>query len=196
MSSIPIKRFYLTTDQSAPWEGVAFTCEVGSDELAEALKACFPQHRNLRERKHAAAIQFLTNELLEMSSGNGSQSLVKGRRSGPGPEVGPKDARGSVQLPTTLSAAHSPATSDCSSSVREKRDSSVTSSTPTTQSLYIDPSIATHSSQFVFNATDGRTMPQKSKRKMTAKERIEYKETRKRGACSKCKRLKGKVSTI
>lgn len=193
MSAIPIKRISPTTDQTAPWEGVEFVHEVGSDALIEALRTCFPRYRNLRERKHAAIIQFLTAELAEMLSSNTRHASAVHTNGASGPEVALKDVRGSVHLHNPLSAAPSPASSECSSAPREDINNPTASSMPITQPSFIDPAAATHSSQYVFHAVDGRTMQQKSKRRMTAEERLEYKETRKRGACSKCKRLKGKV---
>jgi len=51
----------------------------------------------------------------------------------------------------------------------------------------------TSAQQFVWSAHDGRSMRPKTKRKMTVEERSAYKETRKRGACDKCRRQKGRV---
>lgn len=190
MSSVPIKRVSHTTDETAPWEGVVFTYDVGSDELDEALRACFPTHGTLRRRKHAAIIQFLTDELSEMPL---SKSSVRTPSA-----YGDQDVLVTAQCPmrprNTQAAAQSPATSNGSLAVQEKSEHGTTPSTPAAQPSYIDPMAATHSSQFVFNAFDGRAMQQKTKRRMTAEERVEYKETRRRGACSKCKRQKGKVS--
>lgn len=49
---------------------------------------------------------------------------------------------------------------------------------------------------FVWSAHDGRPMQPKTKRKMTLEERSAYKETRKRGACERCRRQKGKVDAL
>ncbi|KAF2446606.1 hypothetical protein P171DRAFT_262739 [Karstenula rhodostoma CBS 690.94] len=50
--------------------------------------------------------------------------------------------------------------------------------------------------QFVWSAHDGRSMRPKTKRKMTVEERNAYKNTRKRGACDKCRKQKGRCTHI
>ncbi|KAF3035949.1 hypothetical protein E8E12_006040 [Didymella heteroderae] len=77
MPSIPITRRYQTTDQTAPWEGIVFIYEVGTDELSEALRVSFSQYRTLRERKCAAVIAFFQQELNEMQFGNTSTTPAK-----------------------------------------------------------------------------------------------------------------------
>ncbi|KAJ8110215.1 hypothetical protein OPT61_g6882 [Boeremia exigua] len=200
MQSIPIKRQFHTTDQTAPWDGVVFTYEVGSDELGEALKVCYPTHRTLRQRKHAAIIQFLEQELLEMQS---NDTTMHAPRTPPmhnvqhsNSEFG--DAQVNPQSPaqsqSTLSDAHSPAKSNNLSMPCGKRHQVGAPTMQAIQPTYIDPTTAANATHLVFNAFDGRTMQQKTKRKMTAEERLEYKETRKRGACFRCKRQKGKCT--
>ena len=56
--------------------------------------------------------------------------------------------------------------------------------------------LAVNPQQFVWSAHDGRSMQPKTKRKMTLEERSAYKETRRRGACDKCRRQKGRVCLI
>ncbi|KAJ4991683.1 hypothetical protein SVAN01_02798 [Stagonosporopsis vannaccii] len=198
MTSIPIKRVSSTTDETAPWDGVVFIYEVGSDELNEALRACFPNYRTLRQRKHAAIIKFLERELSEMPMTKTSRSSAGTPSAQDLPHTGSGcvgvhvNAQKSVQSQSMLSTIHSPATSNGPLAAQEKSKRCIASSTPAAQPLYIDPTAATHSSQFVFNALDGRAMQQKTKRRMTIEERMEYKETRKRGACPRCKRQKGK----
>lgn len=199
MPSIPIRRVSHTTDETAPWDGVVFIYDVGSDELAEALRACFPEFRTLRERKHAAIIRFLEKELKEMPLSKSLPCSAKVPSTQDLPHVDvvcgdvPVNAQGRVQLQNILSTARTSTTSNCTSTPKETFKRCTAPSTPATQPSYIDPTAATHSSQFVFNAIDGRTMQQKTKRRMTVEERIEYKETRKRGACPDCKQKKGKV---
>lgn len=51
-----------------PWAGMSFVYDIESDELADALRSAFPEHRTLRERKHAAVIRLFEQELREMHS--------------------------------------------------------------------------------------------------------------------------------
>lgn len=196
MHSIPIIRQYQTTDQTAPWEGVVFTHEVGSDELAEALKASFPRYRTLRERKHAAIIAFFTSELSDMQSSIAHQVSAKTPPTSSEHTNTREDAYhgpGSQKLP---SAPHSPTSPGQFAAPQVVHQRCAATSMSMSQPSFIDPTTATHSSQFVFNAIDGQTLQQKTKRKMTAEEKLEYKETRRRGACSECKRQKGKVCIL
>jgi|SRR5690242_5023161 len=201
MPSIPIRRISHTTDETAPWDGVVFIYDVGSDELAEALRACFPHYRTLRQRKHAAIIKFLEQELSEMplSKALPCSTKVPSTQDLPHVDLVCGDVlvnvheQERVQLQNILSTACSPSISNGTFTPKERLKDGTAPSTPATQPSYIDPTAATHSSQFVFNAFDGRTMQQKTKRRMTIEERIEYKETRKRGACPDCKQKKGKV---
>ncbi|KAF2792863.1 hypothetical protein K505DRAFT_386721 [Melanomma pulvis-pyrius CBS 109.77] len=63
-----ITRTQPTTDETPPWQGISFTCPVGSDLLADRLKYAYPDCKTLRQRKHQAAINFLAAELEEMKS--------------------------------------------------------------------------------------------------------------------------------
>lgn len=201
MSPIPIRRFLQTTDQTAPWEGVEFTFDVDSDELGEALKARYPQYRTLPLRKYAAIIEFLNCELSELASGNARQRSSKNPQMHDSPCVGTVslDARVNVQsfvhAQNTSSPVHSPAPSNCSSAPHETRGDLTATMTPSPQPSYVDPTAAAQSGHFVFSAVDGRAQQEKKRRTMTAEEKLGYNETRKRGACSNCKRLKERVRT-
>lgn len=49
------------------------------------------------------------------------------------------------------------------------------------------------SQTYVFSAVDGTPMQPRTKKKMSTQERKDYKETRRRGACDKCRKTKAKV---
>lgn len=190
MPSIPIIRRYQTTDQTAPWEGIVFAYEVGTDELSEALKVFFPQYRTLRERKCAAVIAFFQQELHEMQLSN----TATPSRSPPGQACSQAEDRLDVdrsrdnELPPA-----SPASSLNSSVHRDLYKRYPVAQAISSLSLPADPTLATSSTHLVFNAFDGRPMHQKTKRKMTSEEKQEYKKTRQRGACYKCRRTKAKA---
>ncbi len=190
MQSIPIERRFQTSDQTAPWDGVVFTYEVGSDELDQALRICYPTHRTLRQRKHAAIIQFLTIELNEMQSKDSIRLDIRPRF-----EDAQSNPHSPAQLQSTLREVQAAASFETSSVPRGKKQRSRLTPVPPTQT-FIDSTTAVHASHIIFNAVDGRTMQQKTKRKMTAEERVEYKETRRRGACYDCRRQKGKVCML
>jgi hypothetical protein len=203
MHHIPIIREKQTTDQTSPWEGISFTYDVGSDELAEALKIAFPKYRTLRERKHAAIVSFLKDELCRMQPS--SNSTPASARTPPNldvPHISPRaskahtDTHFGAHLCEPVSASYSPASSTYSRAHGEPKQRYAAMQIPSPTSMSADPMTAVCGGQFVFNAFDGRTMQQKTKRKMTTDERLEYKETRRRGACSKCKRQKGKVGRL
>ena len=202
MHSIPIIRKQQTTDQTSPWDGINFTHEVGSDELAETLKDALPRYRTLRERKHAAAIKFLVYELCEMQSTSTTPAstrtllmhdLLYMRPLASEADEGTKCTVHSQDL---ISASHPPATSVNSAAHGNLRQPFEAIPLTLSQPLFINPTTAASSSQFVFNAIDGRVVQQKYKRKMTAEERLGYRETRRRGACLNCKRQKGKVRML
>lgn len=194
MPSIPIVRRCQTTDQTAPWEGIVFTYEVGTDDLSEALKVSFSRYRTLRERKCAAAIAFFEQELHDMQLSNTTTTPTK---SPPAQGCHQSEARfdthggdraSNSQIPTA-----SPASS-LNSSVFQDRDKQYSTVQPLSSlTLPADPTLATTSTRLVFNAFDGRPMHQKTKRKMTYEEKQEYKKTRQRGACPKCRRTKAKA---
>lgn len=79
-------------------------------------------------------------------------------------------------------------TSSLQSSLQEERIIQQSNKTNTTT-----PKGTAAIQQIVFDASDGRTLQPKVKRSMTEAEKAGYRKTRKRGACSPCRRLKGKV---
>ena len=190
MPSIPIIRRYQTTDQTAPWEGIEFTYEVGTDELSEALEVSFSQYRTLRERKCAAVIAFFQQELHETQLNNAA-------RTSPGqvcPQAEAKvDTQGIDRYRDCQLPPASPASSLNSSGHRDHDKCCTAVQAVSSLSLPADPTLATSSTHLVFNAFDGRPMQQKTKRKMTSVEKQEYKKTRQRGACHKCRRTKAKA---
>lgn len=189
-----IRRFQLTSDATPPWAGLSFTPPVASDALHEELKKIYPAYTTLRERKHKAAIDFLTAELYEMQS----------RDSKPVAEHYPPHA--SSEAPSIFSDALEAHSRQGSPSASESPTSSTRFSrsvepvlqprdTPPIRTPLLPTLAPTAGSgqHIVFRALDGRTLKPKTKRKMTSEEKTAYKETRKRGACPKCKRQKGKV---
>lgn len=194
MPSIPIIRRYQTTDQTAPWEGISFTHEVGTDELNEALKVSFSRYRTLGERKCAAVIAFFQQELNEMPRSNVATTSAK---SSPGQYLHQPDARmdtyDSSHAKDCQASPASPANSLNSSVLRDSDRHHSTVQAVSSLSLPADPTLATSSTHLVFNAFDGRPMHQKTKRKMTSEEKQEYKRTRQRGACPRCRRTKAKA---
>ena len=194
-----IKRRAQTTDQTSPWAGISFIYDVESDDLADALKSAFPHHRTLRERKHAAVINFFQRELDDMRQSNPASPSVRTLLVTDRSSLASDDQMGARNgTPSRESKAQplSPASSINSAAHRDSEKHYSTAHTPSPQSLLADPTLATSSTQLVFNAFDGRLMQQKTKRRMTNEERREYKETRRRGACAKCKRQKGKVRRL
>ncbi|CAI6333593.1 unnamed protein product [Periconia digitata] len=194
-----IHRQHPTTDESPPWDGIAFRLPIDSDLLAESLKSKYPHHRTLRQRKYQATIDFFLGELSQMQSRD-SISV-------------PMLRSGGLLLndqPIPTSATFIPAVSDQSrpQSASECTSPSIKGSSTSPQSLEFlnpgsslasntnlqPPTTTSSSSHFVWNAHDGRAARPKTKRKMTVEERSAYKETRKRGACSRCRKQKGKCT--
>jgi hypothetical protein len=174
MSRKLLIRTELASEGTPPWAGIAFVHLIDSDELAEDLKRTYPEGRTLRERKHMAIIDFFTDELRQMQQARGGTVMA-----------------GRLALQRQLDDrmvrhSQSPASSTCSAMAGEPQIQQVGGGV-------VAPTDAVSAQQFVFSAADGRTMQSKTKRKMTLDEKTAYKETRRRGACSKCKRQKGKV---
>jgi len=198
-----IRRNKPTTDETPPWEGITFAFAVGSDLLADQLKHAYPDCKNLRQRKHQAAIHFLSLELEEMKRKDEEQSnghdIQNGHYFG-SPKSGSTEVADytsasssqqntpSCTSPTTPHSNQSPKLAD-RSRVHSDQHAALESQQP------VKPDTMSSPQTFVFSAIDGRPLQPKTKRKMTNEERELYKETRKRGACSKCKRMKGKVNT-
>jgi hypothetical protein len=188
----PIKRVEKTSDDTPPWTGITFTLPVDSDKLAEDLKRAYPDCSTLRERKHMAAIDFLQFELHQMQSKiSGSSEPVRHhfdsslasdpRRIESDDHIRQSSVASSLSLVSTNQDLLSP-----KESLMRSRDEMV---------------VSAHESngfarEFVFSVSDGRTLQPKTKRRMTREEKIVYRKTRMRGACSKCRRQKGKVCTL
>ncbi|KAH8725437.1 hypothetical protein GQ44DRAFT_217010 [Phaeosphaeriaceae sp. PMI808] len=190
-----IKRVERTSDETPPWKGIIFTLPVGSDVLSEELKRAHPGCSTLRERKHMAAIEFLQAELRQMQS-----------------PVDITAQNGDIATPDA-SSIYSDPLDGCSSleSVSMRRSpSTTTKDLPTVEAMqqkdltpastHLSPSMSSiinPAQQFVFSLIDGRPQqPKNSKRRMTRDEKIAYKKTRKRGACPRCRRQKGKCTHV
>lgn len=193
-----IRRIQPTSDATPPWAGISFVEPVDSDALHEHLKMSYPQCATFRERKHMATIDFLTAELHQMQSkGCNStsvehtveyQALAHPQSPSLSSEgFGGRSRQGSVAL--SQMSLSSTQLSTCMEHALHDRHSSTTAA----RVPPMRPSTGDFGQHIVFNAVDGRTMKPKTKRKMTTEEKNAYKETRKRGACPKCKRQKGKV---
>ncbi|KAH7359705.1 hypothetical protein BKA66DRAFT_225456 [Pyrenochaeta sp. MPI-SDFR-AT-0127] len=194
-----IRRTQPTSDVTPPWAGMSFTQPVDSDALHERLKKAYPTCATLRQRKHMAAIDFLTTELREMQSKD--QNVATTEHSADYPALASSEAPsifsetlegGSRQgspsvLESPASSAHH---SRSVERVLQRQDSPPASA----HLVRTQPSTTGSGQHIVFSAKDGRTLQPKLKRKMTTEEKTAYKETRKRGACPKCKRQKGKCT--
>lgn len=196
MPSILIKRKLQTTDQTSPWDGICFVHDVDSDDLADALRTAFPRCRTLRERKLAATIDFFQHELAATYHGDNIPVSMKTPPLSVVPGMSPAAFNTPMetdedQLSAVLLPPPSPIVSRSSAAYRHSP-----AQTPLSIAFPADPTLAATSTQLVFSSLDGRPMPQKTKRKMTKDERDAYKATRKRGACLRCKRQKGKVGAL
>jgi hypothetical protein len=177
-----------------PWAGMSFVYDIESDELADALRSAFPEHRTLRERKHAAVIRLFEQELREMHSSTKSSMGAQKRQDYDSVRSASRvDSCNGGHLSDTSAPPASPASSLNSMVHQDPGRLFAAVQTASSLSLPADPTLATSSTHLIFNAFDGRPMQQKTKRKMTSEERQEYRRTRQRGACAKCKRQKGKV---
>ncbi|KAF2114753.1 hypothetical protein BDV96DRAFT_84372 [Lophiotrema nucula] len=182
-------------EMEPPWTGLVFVPAVGSDELSEKLKELYPDLRTLRQRKHKAAIDFLLWELdamqvpipvkagathINFQSVNNHQS----------------DVNVVSRTPRDSSASQSPyPTSGASGSLSPTLTSPMRSNKDHNSPLPHRPLTPNSGGQhFVFHLGDGRPAHVKTKRKMSKQERISYKETRKRGACGKCRKTKAKCT--
>lgn len=192
-----IIRFQEADEEEPPWAGIRFVHEVGSDELSELLKARYPSLAKHRQRKFMAVYDFFRNELLRLGIPSVENSAVSegaedSRMSNPPSDAdmfhdpfqstGGGQTAGSHSSPVILSSNESPR-------LTERPRSSVTHShSPGMGASGSGPST------YVFSLVDGRQHLQRTKKKMSIKEREDYRRTRERGACSKCKRLKAKCT--
>lgn len=182
----PIKRTRPTSDGTEPWKDLSFTEPVDSDALHDLLRTQYPGYANLRERKHIAAIEFLQAELSLMQSKEPAHGDLVALPSPDAPSFSSwhtRRGRSSISQSDASSRRLSPSVEP---SVHDLKS-------PATFTDLQAQVTGGSAQQFVFSALDGRTLHPKTKRRMTSKERTAYKQTRKRGACPKCKRQKGKV---
>lgn len=184
-----------TSDETPPWAGLRFVAPIGSDELSDLLRSAYPEGRNLHQRKHLAAIEFLKYELEKMQapSTEGSASMEPASSVGMTPQSGINSSHDAIPVDSrsqTRTCHTSPSVSGSIASplLAERTRPSVDQKYPAEQASMVGTT-----QTFVFSATDGKPMQQRTKKKMSMEERRDYKETRKRGACLNCRRAKAKV---
>jgi hypothetical protein len=192
-----IRRLQPTSDETPPWAGIAFVYPVDSDELADQLKKAYPEGQNLRQRKHMAAIDFLKSELKGMQKPHvgGSAAFETVSNIDNDPQSVDTDVNDALPFESRPESAASPFSPSASSFVDSPRLAERTKQ-PVTQKHTpesIVPLVPGTPQTFVFSAADGRPMQPRTKKKMSARERQDYKKTRERGACLKCRRTKAKV---
>ena len=169
--------------------------------MSEKLRAAYPSCRTLRERKHQAAIDFLQEELHRMQYGTPIASATRtGSSSSPAVEESYRN-RPEVVMDNLSEGANGQRNPECISIVPfeplaspKRRETGVDGCQTISNVQQSKPKVlAVNAQQFVWSSHDGRSMQPKTKRKMTLEERSAYKETRRRGACEKCRRQKGRV---
>lgn len=189
-----IHRHQRTSDETSPWDGIAFVEPVGSDSLADQLKRAYPAGKNLRERKHLAAIDFLKAELRTIQESTTGRIVLEADVVG-----SPSSASHTSQdIPSgssqhSLSTRGSPAALPISSPrfiAQGQRNGGQKIKTANSTQPFPNSTMQ----QFVFNSTDGRTMHMRTRKTMTPNERESYTQTRRRGACKKCKKAKAKCT--
>lgn len=175
--------------------------QVDSDTLSEKLRAAYPSCRTLRERKHQAAIDFLQEELHRMQYGTPIASVTRtGSFSSPAVEESYRN-RPEVVMDNLSEEGNGQRNPEYISIVPfeplaspKRRETGVDGCQTISNVQQSKPkALAVNAQQFVWSSHDGRSMQPKTKRKMTLEERSAYKETRRRGACDKCRRQKGRV---
>lgn len=182
-----IRRLQITSDETSPWEGIAFVQPVGSDRLSDELKRAYPGCTNLRQRKHMAAIAFLQYELMQMQSANTTSRVLESKY-----PVTPEESSLSNDNFDGTSRHSSVSVSQTS---LQKAQAWPGGTPNTTQSQGPAASAAHSPQQIVFSVSDGHTLLPTTRRTMTKEEKLAYRKTRKRGACSTCRRQKEKVSS-
>ncbi|KAH7087450.1 hypothetical protein FB567DRAFT_346049 [Paraphoma chrysanthemicola] len=190
-AALPITRVEWTSDQKPPWSGLKFTLPVGSDALSDALRSRYRDGENLRERKHMAAIEFLTAELQLMRSAQASRAPS---------DVDDSTASETPTQRSVMARSHSQQHSDLlpSNPVGHNRTSLPLAHTtqPDTSAIGASNPAPVSGQQIVFSVTDGRPQRPRTKRPMTKREKVAYKKTRERGACPSCRKQKAKVWSI
>ncbi|KAJ5022413.1 hypothetical protein PSV08DRAFT_350208 [Bipolaris maydis] len=186
-----IEREYPTSDDKPPWYGMVFKQSVYSDAMLESLKRRYPQGANLRERKHMAAIEFLQQELEDMQASEAA--LI--------PKTNPTNLMSDVashdrQHQKIGSLPYSPtaqlSTPNITNGYHGRR--SPTNKVPLVQS----PTVSSNMSgqEIVFSIANRPVVQRQRRKKMTASEKISYKQMRKIGACDSCKRQKAKCRHV
>jgi hypothetical protein len=182
-----IKRLQHTSDETPPWDGISFVQPVGSDRLSDELKRAYPGCTNLRQRKHMATIAFLQYELMQMQSAIPTSRVSESEY----PATPEESSLSNDNLDDNSRQSSVPV-----SQTSLRKTQAWPGGTPnTTQSQDPASSVAHSSQQIVFSVSDGHTLQPTTRRTMTKEEKLAYRKTRKRGACSTCRRQKGKVST-
>jgi hypothetical protein len=137
-----------------------------------------------------AAIDFLTAELCSMQSKTPSPVMKEDEY------LATSEATSfcSDNRSRRGSTSSRQSTSNTTPTTFDMRDSSQVAPTTTPSiAMVVTPPVIDSAQQFVFSVVDGRSMKPKTKRRMTREEKVEYKTTRKHGACPTCRRQKGKV---
>lgn len=179
----------------------SYSCvQVDSDALSERLKAAYPDCKTHRERKHRAAIEFLNAELSWMQSGSPiadhvSPNNVQYPSQEPTPSITRLQTHAVSEGSEILSPPACTPSSFIESTLSPRLADRIRPAPQATADLEQPQVISspTTAQQFVWSAHDGRSLQPKTKRKMTVEERNVYRNTRKRGACDKCRRQKGRV---
>ncbi|USP78583.1 hypothetical protein yc1106_05857 [Curvularia clavata] len=186
-----IDREHPTSDDKPPWSGMVFRQRVYSDAMLESLKRRYPQGANLRERKHMAAIEFLQQELREMQEKEAALATeVHSPASTPDAEFFDGKNLSSISPPCSPTTQRPlPAiTNEC----YQGRIA------PNATLLKQPPSMSSTMSgqEFVFSVVEGPIVQRRKRKKMTATEKIAYKQMRRVGACDSCKRQKAKCTHV
>lgn len=186
-----IDREYPTSDDKPPWFGMKFKQSVYSDAMLESLKRRYPQGANLRERKHMAAIEFLQQELKNMQASEAAL-IPKTNPTTLMPDIASHDH----QHQRTSSPPYSP-TSQLSPPNTMGEYHGRRSPTNTVF-LEQPPTVSSNISgqEFVFSIANRPVVQRQRRKKMTAAEKVSYKQMRKIGACDSCKRQKAKVDSL
>ncbi|KAF2463907.1 uncharacterized protein BDR25DRAFT_105396 [Lindgomyces ingoldianus] len=196
-----VKRYPTSTNEQTPWTGLTFTLDIGSDIFWEKLKNAYPSITDHKQRKHKAVIEFLEAELQDMKMkerqrAGGTVNVESENLTSPksfstdffdalGNESGP----GSASPRSGTSSAASPHQESQPGDLPQSNQNQDVGSGP------LPPPTQTSSGQtIVFSAYDGTTVQPKTRKKMTLEERRAYAETRKRGACPRCKQSKGRCT--
>ena len=185
-----IDREHPTSDDKPPWAGMVFRQRVYSDAMLESLKRRYPQGANLRERKHMAAIEFLQQELREMQEREAALT-AEGHSAALTPDAEFFDGKNQSSVSPPCSPAIQCPLPAVTSECYQKRNVLSTRSSNQPPSM----SSAIPGQEIVFSVVDGPIVQRRKRKKMTATEKVAYKQMRKVGACDSCKRQKAKVES-